>query len=366
MRILRNRFFIRAGLVVFATSPALSYALDAPFVAAFAKLNFSIRCVNWLEETPTACKRLSHGMVEALDFESNDKTQSLAFFKSRLLSYSKDERVLQLLKRFDFELQMLEQGMRTRVDLYTITKEYFLKNEPHLDSDRETHYLIAALFQDNARKYHIQWMRENSQKYGISSEFTALLDRILKRLSDSETNTLFFNRVELYPPEVEALRQDFNRKIYYYYMPWVLSRELETKMTEYDLSKTRLSDYRKLAQALPLMMSLIYKYHHYYKHETNSLSVLGWKTFMEKPEASGELQSTSSRGKISIRLKNHQGSPDLGWFYRYRDLYMAYLGSKNHSPGHGSLHSLMSYSDFELEIALKPTQTIRQVYDRAE
>jgi hypothetical protein len=115
-------------------------------------------------------------------------------------------------------------------------------------------------------------------------------------------------QTDAFPQSAETLLQHFNDKFYYYYLPRLLTRKLlpSGKSLDRDHPGNALLT-QKVIRALPTLMALIYK-----QARGNNSYV---KTILLP------LRPTARQSRDGALIV------EPGWEYRYRDLYMAYLGT---------------------------------------
>ncbi len=307
------------------------------------KTSLSARCSNFIRVNPdqrgrlsSVCSELSDALVDGLDSERNSKTRGLLFLADETRKILKHPRTASLLTHLKTDLEDYRSlpVRRSRFPLFRSCVEAYGSIELAATA-------MATLFQDNAYKpntpappLHLILLREKAPSWGIRPTLLNDLDHVL-RLIRSDDPASLLPEVDAYPDSAKEAKVHFNEKLYYYYLPRALTRQLVEAGRI--LEQKRPGDAHlvpRVIRALPTLMSIIYKQ----AHGRNSYV----KTILLplKPTA-----RQNRDGTLAV---------EPGWEYRYRDLYMAYLGTLD-ALGRRDPHG---FETFRKTLALNPGELI--------
>ena len=280
------------------------------------KSSLSGRCSSFIAVHPdqrgrlsSICSELSDALVDALDTERNEKSRGLLFLSEDTKKVLKHPSTGPFLARLKADLEDFEKlpVRKNRFPLFRSCVEAYGSIELAADA-------MATLFQDNSftpdqpsPPLHLILIREKSHEWGIHPSIVNDLGRILSLLRTNDPASLLGD-VEAYPEPALQLSSHFNDKLYYYYLPRSLTRHLVEsgkKLEQKNPGDVHLVP--RVIRALPTLMSLIYK------QARGRNSYL--KTMILPLRATAKQTET---GSLVV---------EPGWEYRYRDLYMAYIGT---------------------------------------
>ncbi len=312
------RSLILPALVAHCLSVANAQAFDwkGQLATRVLKTSLSSRCSNFIRVNPdqrgrlgSICSDLSDALVEALDSERNEKSRGLLFVSHDTRRILRHPRTADLLKRLRTDLEDYRSlpVRRSAFPLFRSCVEAYGSVDLAADA-------MATLFQDNSyspdrpdRPLHLILIREKAPAWGIRETVVNDLEEILKMIRTNDPESVL-TEVEAYPEPVESLKSNFNDKLYYYYLPRILTRHLVhlgKSMEQKNPGDSHLVP--RVIRALPTLMSLIYKQAH------GRNSYLKTVLLPLKPTA-----RQTQNGTLVV---------EPGWEYRYRDLYMAYIGT---------------------------------------
>jgi hypothetical protein len=172
---------------------------------------------------------------------------------------------------------------------------------------------MVTLFQDNSfdpekpgPPLHWNYLKAKQGEWLDGGTLEDL--RIVLRLLRTSDPKSLLPRVKAYPAGLEDEISHFNDKFYYFYLPNYLASKLRAKAKVMEAErKGDAPILRRVVRSLPTLMSLIYKH----SRGRNSY----WKAFLFPLKATAEYDE---KGELVV---------EPGWEYRYRDLYMAYIGT---------------------------------------
>ena len=299
------------------TDQQVAYA-NSLKVSAVKKL-LSIKCSNNLNIKYKDCYKGITSIVDLLDFEKNDDRLALVFYKNKFVKLLSDKK---LKIYFEESLKHISNSSREySFDLWSYTDKFIRTNQLQID----TNTMLAILLQDNAKLYQVYWLKSQKEKNETLSQNTYYYEEWVLTLSSKSE---FYNYIEFYPPSVRSLSNNFNKKPYYFYMPWLMAKHI-----------LEIKELPRSFQVFPLYISFIYKLHHHYH---NYYSVLLKKL-----------------PRTAVIIEDELCEIEKGWSYRYRDLYMAYLGNKLVVQ---SSKTIMKFSKFRKHISNNPQKLFREIF----
>lgn len=332
---MRIRPLIFALLAAASISPAFAGGLKNDLAQAGLATVLAYRCEEWFGAPSSECTEIAFAQVAALDQRNDESDDSLIFFHEDFKALAAIKAIGRYFERIESGLDALAKDPAARFDLYAATRD-FLNVRGVKNPDETAHWMIAVLFQDNAKELQMKWLEKHEPKL-MSAAVLARYKRIMELIRDSGGREKFLDRIDFYPPSVRADTSHFNRKIYYFYMPWLLARKLKSLGS--------------LSSVMPLAMSVIYKYlHHYHSY---------WDAVTNEPIPTGTFDRA---GNYAPLYENAYHQPDFSWLYRYRDLYMAYLGTQavtgkaKHLP----------FSTFQKYVAEQPIALLKFIYSSSK
>ena len=306
----------------------------------------AIRCAEWLDYSYSECAQTAEQLMQILDVKRSKKTLGLVFYHGKFISFFESKWITAYLTDLNHHLDLLKRHETSDFNLYEFTKTFCKTNLQVSDQELDSRAaeLIAVLFQDNTKPYPVNWLDHNEQGFN-NKDLSKLYQKVLSSISSNEGNKEFFKFIHFYPAAIEAREANFGRSIYYYYMPWYLTHELTKALPQ-------TPRFRKLAQIMPLLMSLIYKYQHAYLSYTKAL--------LKSPVATGSFDEDMNYAPLLKDFKT--GELDQAWLGRYRDWYMAYLGTvqieetiKNRTVYY------CRYKDFIKMMAERPVAALKEI-----
>ena len=312
------RPLIFSALVLFSDFGTRAHAFDwkGQLATRVFRASLSARCSNFIQVNPdqrnrlgSICSDLSEAIVDGLDSERNEKTRGLLFASRDTRRMLLDPRTPQFLKSLRADLENFRSlpVRSTRFPLFRSCVEAYGSTELAADA-------MGTLFQDNSFNparpdlpLHLILIREKAPAWGIPPSLVNDLEKILTLIRTNDPSSLI-GEVEAYPDFAMQLKAHFNDKLYYYYLPRILTQHLV--QAGKNLEQKNPGDTQLIARvirALPTLMSLIYKQAHGRNSYVKTI------LFPLTPTA-----RQSQDGTLVV---------EPGWEYRYRDLYMAYIGT---------------------------------------
>jgi hypothetical protein len=303
-------------LTLLLIQPAAAFDWKGGIATRALKTSLTARCGGFIRANPdqklrlaSICATLSEVLVDSLDSIRNEQTRGLLFFTQDTKRVLTDPRTGPFLSKLRMELEDLKafRDPALRFPLYRRCLETY-------GSPESAALVMITLFQDNSfhpdrpgPPPHWVMMNEKQKEWGVPSSSIEDLREILKMIRTQDARSLL-PQTDAFPQSAENLLQNFNDKFYYYYLPRLLTRKLlpSVKSLNRDHPGNALLT-QKVIRALPTLMALIYK-----QARGNNSYV---KTILLplKPTA-----RQNQDGTLVV---------EPGWEYRYRDLYMAYLGT---------------------------------------
>ncbi len=301
---------------IFTGSPASAYDWKGGLATRVLKSSLSARCANFIRVNPdqrgrltSVCSDLSTAMVDALDSERNENTRGLLFFVGDTRRILKHPRTASFLKKLRTDLEDYR-SLPVRRNAFPL----FRSGVEAYGSVELAATVLATLFQDNAYKpadpappLHLILLREKAASWGIRPSLLDDLDQILRWIRSNDPESVIAD-LDAYPESVAESKTHFNEKLYYYYLPRALTRKLVEAGKA--LEQKRPGDAHlvpRVIRALPTLMSIIYKQAHGRNSYVKTVLLPLKPTARQNPD-----------GTLVV---------EPGWEYRYRDLYMAYLGT---------------------------------------
>jgi hypothetical protein len=300
----RNYLFL-LGLVLSNQAFSLSFDSNKDF-RVIKESVLAEKCTSYLKTHRLYCSVVARRFFQVIDmkYKSSEKADSLhtmIFFESQTRKIFLDQRFLRYIERLNFELNQLHFSFSGEFDLFEFTAAF-------LNSKSEARKWIALLFQDNARLYHVNWLKEAKPME------QKLLEKYLQAYRHLMVDHA--SKVDFYP---QGMSPHFSSKIYYYYLTAFLNREMDgiEYMVHGTWKEAKINELKRLAKATALMINLIYVYHHLY-HSSLEMA-------FRDPVPLGKF---TSEGKfISNGTLEKNGLDYERWMHRYKDLYMAYIAS---------------------------------------
>ena len=331
------------ALTLHGTS-SLAFDWKGQLATRVLKASISARCANFIQVHPdqqgrlaSICSDLSGSLVDFLDSERNEKTRGLLFVTHdtrRILIHPRTSSFLKTVRAGLEDYRNLP-VQQSPFPLFQTAVEAYGSVELAADA-------MATLFQDNSYTparpdlpLHLILIREKASAWGIRSSVVADLEKILSLIRTIDPYSLI-EEVDAYPASVGAHREHSNDKLYYYYLPRILTKHLvQAGKAREQKNPGDAHLVPRVIRALPTLMSLIYKQ----AHGRNSYL----KTILLplKPTA-----RQTADGSLVV---------EPGWEYRYRDLYMAYLGTLD-ALGRRDPYG---FETFRKTLALNPGELIR-------
>ncbi|MBI2605017.1 MAG: hypothetical protein HYW49_02935 [Deltaproteobacteria bacterium] len=316
---------------ILQVSPAAAGSLKSDLAQTGLAAVLTYRCEEWFGASFAECSKTAFAQVAALDQRNDGADGSLIFFHDDFKTLAASKEIGSYLEEIESGLGALTKDASARFDLFARTTD-FLRHRGEKNPIESARWLIAVLFQDNAKELHMKWI-ENHEPTLMSAATLVRYKRIMELIRDAKGREQFLDRIDFYPESVRGETAHFNRKIYYYYMPWLLARKLKTL--------------GEISSVMPLAMSVIYKYlHHYHSY---------WDAVTNEPIPTGMFDRA---GNYTPLHEDAFHRPDFSWLYRYRDLYMAYLGS--HAVTRRARH--LSFPVFQKYIAEQPVALLKFIY----
>ncbi len=331
---------------VFTGTQASAYDWKGGIATWVLKSSISARCTNFIRVNPdqrgrlsSVCSDLSAEMVDALDSERNEGTRGLLFFSADMRRILKHPRTASFLKKLRSDLEDYR-SLSVRRSAFPLFRSFV----EAYGSVELAATALATLFQDNAYKpadpappLHLILLREKAGSWGIQPSLLNDLDQILQWIRSNDPESLISD-LDAYPESVAESKAHFNEKLYYYYLPRALTRKLVEAGKALELKRPGDAHLvPRVIRALPTLMSIIYKQ----AHGRNSYV----KTILLPLKATAR--------------QSHDGTlvVEPGWEYRYRDLYMAYLGTLD-ALGRRDPYG---FERFRKTLALNPGELIEMI-----
>lgn len=338
-------------VVLFASNNASALELEKIVNPVLAKA-VALRCAKQVDVNAQEqkflkgiCTEYANKMVLDLDVRKDFDSGGIVFAQTQFYSLIQRPWVSEYLREVEGVISFLNPSTDTGFDLFGFTEKFLVrKGEPKGLASM----VLLTLFQDNEYKIgrshqFLHWIylsRVTPDR--TSSENIRRLRSILMMLSTHDSKSKL-RKVSAYPPEVGNLTKQFNGKFYYYYLPWYLATRLNDLAIRQNNSDSILS--RRLirirvAKTLPVILSMLFKYAHGY----NSYSKAILRSFRPTAALSGDLLLV-----------------EPGWDYRYRDLYMAYVGASMAVGESWIVH----FEVFRQTLGLEPNRAIQLVSQTA-
>lgn len=297
-------FIILLSLLFSKQAFSLSFDSDSDY-PLIKEAVLTEKCVNYLKTYRRYCSIVASRFFKVIDmnFESSehpDREHTIIFFENQTRKILADKRLPKYLFELNYRLNNKISG---KFPLFDFTAEF-------LSSKAEAKKWIALLFQDNNYEYHINWLEKNKPLP------PNVLEDYLNAYKLFMVTSGLNKKIDFYPKDIS---KNFSGKIYYYYLTGFLSRELDgiEYLAHGRWNAAQLNELKRVSKALPLMINLIYIYHHMYH---SSLKM----TFKD-PVTLGSL---ADDGQFVSNGKLEENNLDFTRFeHRYNDLYMSYIAS---------------------------------------
>ncbi len=302
---LNKAFALLFGLLL--SEQAFSFSFDSNKDLPLIKESvLAEKCTSYLKTYRPYCLKVANRFFKVIDMkykasEKSDGRHTIIFFERQTRNLFKDPRFPHYIDRLNYELNQLHFSFSKEFNLFEFTASF-------LKSKSEARKWIALLFQDNAREYHVHWLKETKPLE------EKLLGKYLQAYRQLMTDQV--KKLDFYPQGMAPL---FSVKIYYYYLTSFLNREMDG--IEYTVhgrwKEVQIRELKRVAKATALMINLIYVYHHLY-HSSLEMA-------FRDPVPLGKF--TAEGNFISNGVLEENGLDYKRWEHRYKDLYMAYIAS---------------------------------------